>query len=273
VKKEEMNYSNIDIHNTINTATITEKSSIIEEDLDKYQDETYDKVAYITIDDGPSKFTSQILDILDKHDVKATFFMINRNMKNYKDIVQRISEEGHGAGFHSVSHDVKELYKTPESALNEFYICRNTYKEITGKISNLVRLPYGSKPHTPEESYNKLVENNLSVWDWNLDTEDWKATTDNILSNILLHGRNKEDLVILMHEKEQTVKALQKMIDILNSKGYTILPIEENEYNKVRLLIKFKDKKKALGIIQDVIDNLKDNSRVIVTTIMDPYDD
>ena len=42
---------------------------------------TYDKVAYITIDDGPSKFTNQILDILDKNDVKATFFMINRNIK------------------------------------------------------------------------------------------------------------------------------------------------------------------------------------------------
>ena len=228
-KKEEVNYSNIDIHNAINTATITETSSVIEEDLDKYQDETHDKIAYITIDDGPSKFTSQILDILDKHEVKATFFMINRNMKNYKDIVMRISEEGHGAGFHSVTHDVKELYKTPESALNEFYICRNTYKEITGKTSNLVRLPYGSKPHTPEASYNKLVENNLSVWDWNLDTEDWKCTTDNILSNILLYGRHKQDLVILIHEKEQTVEALDGIITVLKARGYKILPITEDK--------------------------------------------
>ena len=83
-KKEEINYSNIDIHNTINTATITETSSEIEEDLNKDQDETHDKIAYITIDDGPSKYTSQILDILNKNDVKATFFMINGNMKKYQ---------------------------------------------------------------------------------------------------------------------------------------------------------------------------------------------
>ena len=125
--------------------------------------------------------------------------------------------------------DVDKLYKTPESALNEFYVCKDTFEEITGNTSNLVRLPYGSKPYTPEESYKKLIENDLLVWDWNLDTEDWKATTDNILSNILLHGRNKEDLVILMHEKEQTVDALELIIIVLKERGYRILPITEDK--------------------------------------------
>lgn len=228
-ERKEINYLNSNLYRTIKTTTITEIINEITKTSTKGSGINYDKIAYITIDDGPSKFTNQILDILDKHNVKATFFMINRNMKNYKDIVMRISEEGHGAGFHSVTHDVKELYKTPESALNEFYICRNTYKEITGKTSNLVRLPYGSKPHTPEASYNKLVENNLSVWDWNLDTEDWKCTTDNILSNILLYGRHKQDLVILIHEKEQTVEALDGIITVLKARGYKILPITEDK--------------------------------------------
>ena len=106
---------------------------------------------------------------------------------------------------------------------------KDTFEEITGNTSNLVRLPYGSKPYTPEESYKKLIENDLLVWDWNLDTEDWKATTDNILSNILLHGRNKEDLVILMHEKEQTVDALELIIIVLKERGYRILPITEDK--------------------------------------------
>ena len=70
-------------------------------------------------------------------------------MKNYKDIVMRISEEGHGAGFHSVTHDVKELSKTPESALHQFYICRNTYKEIYSRL----------------EPHHKIVEEKIANTD------------------------------------------------------------------------------------------------------------
>ena len=88
--KEDVSYYNNEVYRTIKTRTITE---IINQDLEssvKSSNITYDKVAYITIDDGPSKFTNQILDILDKNDVKATFFMINRNMNTYKDEVKRI---------------------------------------------------------------------------------------------------------------------------------------------------------------------------------------
>ena len=225
--EQNISYNKTKVYEEIDNNIETEIEEKLEESSET-SEQSYDKFAYITIDDGPSKYTNQILDILDRNNVKATFFMINRNMNIYKDEVKRIQEGGHGAGFHSVTHDVKELYKTTESALNEFYICRDTYKEITGKISNLVRLPYGSKPHTPEASYNKLVENNLSVWDWNLDTEDWKCTTDNILSNILLYGRYKQDLVILIHEKEQTVEALDGIITVLKARGYKILPITED---------------------------------------------
>jgi len=190
---------------------------------------TSDKIAYITIDDGPSKYTNQILDILDRNNVKATFFMINRNMNIYKEEVKRIQESGHGAGFHSVSHDVKTLYKTPQATLEEFSICRDTFREITGETSNLIRIPYGSKPNTPEESYQILVDNGFLVWDWNLDTEDWKSTTDNIVSNVLLNGRNKDELVLLVHEKAQTVEALDGIIKILKERGYEIVPITEEK--------------------------------------------
>ena len=190
---------------------------------------TYDKVAYITIDDGPSKFTKQILDILDRNNVKATFFMINRNMNIYKDEVKMIQQQGHGVGFHSVTHNKEALYKTPQATLEEFLTCRDTFREITGETSNLIRIPYGSKPNTPEESYKILVENGFLVWDWNLDTKDWKSTTDNIVSNVLLNGRNKNELVLLVHEKSQTVEALEGIIKILKERGYEILPITEDK--------------------------------------------
>ena len=176
-----------------------------------------------------AEVVEKILKVLETYDVKATFFMINRNMNRYKEEVKKIQENGHGAGFHSVTHDKKSLYKTPQATLKEFLTCRETFEEITGETSNLIRIPYGSKPNTPEESYNILVENGFLIWDWNLDTKDWKSTTDNIVSNVLLNGRKKDELVLLVHEKEQTIKALDDIIKVLKERGYQILPITEDK--------------------------------------------
>ena len=227
-------------YNTTNEKIKTETKSKLEENnisdiventsdkINKDADESQEKIAYITIDDGPSKYTSQILDILEENNVKATFFMLNDNMKLYNDEVKRIVNEGHGVGFHGVSHDVDELYKTSTSTLDEFNTCNKTLYEITNTTSNLVRLPYGSKPYTPEENYTSLVNNDYLVWDWTLDTLDWKSTKDQIVSNVLYYGREKDEIVVLMHEKEQSVKALNDTVKILKNRGYTILPITES---------------------------------------------
>ena len=186
------------------------------------------KVAYITIDDGPSKYTNQILDILDSNDVKATFFMIDGNMKRYPDEVKRVQEEGNSVGFHSVTHEVKSLYKTPEATVKEFATCQETFLDLTGEVSNLIRVPYGSKPYMPEKSHDALAKNGYIMWDWNLDTQDWKGTTDNIVSNVLYYGRDNPNLVVLIHEKEQTVQALDSMIKVLKERDYNIVPISED---------------------------------------------
>ena len=202
-------------------------------EISKESEKTPGKIAYITIDDGPSKYTSQILDILDSNNVKGTFFMLNNNMILHKEEINRMIKEGHGVGFHGVSHDIKELYKTETSSLEEFETCNETLYEISGKTSKLIRLPYGSKPYTPQENYYSLIKNDYLIWDWTLDTQDWKSSTDQIVSNILYYGREREEIVILMHEKEQTVKALNDTIKILKERGYTILPITENISPKI----------------------------------------
>ncbi|MGL6107925.1 polysaccharide deacetylase family protein [Romboutsia sp.] len=230
--KEESNerYGNRDseIYKVIQMKTLTELIYEASSQIYKGPGANEGKIAYITIDDGPSKYTNQILDILDRNNVKATFFMLDGNMKKRPNEVERIALDGQGVGFHSVSHDIRVLYKTPEITLEEFDTCKETYKNITGKESKLIRLPYGSKPYTPENSYKILVDNNYLMWDWNLDTEDWRATTDKIVSNVLYYGRNRSNLVVLIHEKEQSVKALEGVIKVLKNRGYVILPIDEN---------------------------------------------
>lgn len=221
-KEEDITNLKNDIIQTseINTDDEADRNNFI-----KSKDE---KIAYITIDDGPSKFTNEILDILEENEVKATFFMIDGNMKKYKNEVQRIVSEGHGAGFHSVSHDKEKIYETPNITVEEFNTCKNTFYDITGVWSNLIRLPYGSKPYMPEDSYDILVESGYMIWDWNVDTLDWKSTTDQIVSNVLYYGRKHEELVLLFHEKEQTLEALSSSIRVLKERGYKILPISEN---------------------------------------------
>ena len=195
---------------------------------DIIEGEVNEKVAYITFDDGPSKYTSKILDILDENNVKGTFFMLNDNMIVFKDKVARMEKEGHGIGFHGVSHELKELYKTENSAIEEFKTCNRTFYKITGKTSRLVRIPYGSKPNMMESIYKKFIDEDFLLWDWTVDTEDWKSTEDQIVSNILYYAREKDRIVILLHENQKTVDCLPDIIKILRERGYSIEPITED---------------------------------------------
>lgn len=208
--------------NSKTTTNIQEKESV---------NKSYNsrKVAYITIDDGPSKYTEDILRILDKYKVKGTFFLINRNMNIYPEKVKKIVESGNTAGLHSVSHDINKLYKTSISAKEEFDLNNQTFYEITGRYSNLVRLPYGSKPYASKESYNNLVSAGYKIWDWNIDTQDWKSSSSEIVENTKIYSKNKNEIILLIHEKKQTVEALDSLISYLIEEGYDILPINENQ--------------------------------------------
>ena len=172
-----------------------------------------EKIAYITFDDGPSKYTKEIVDILDENNVKGTFFMLNDNMIVFKNVV---------------SHELSKLYATDDSAIEEFKTCNKTFYNITGETSRLVRIPFGSKPNMLENIYNKFVEEGFLVWDWNIDTEDWKSSPDQILSNILYYARGKKEVVILLHENPRTVSCLNDIIAILKERGYDIRPITQD---------------------------------------------
>lgn len=226
---------NIDINvDLINSETLTLTQLIIQtsEINERGPRPKPEKVAYITIDDGPSKYTKEIVDILEKNNVKATFFMVDGNMRKYQQELQLLANKGHSLGFHSVSHDIDVLYQTPEVTVSEFNKCRETLEDITNKTSRLIRLPYGSKPYATKESYKALIDSGYKIWDWNLDTQDWRATDKEIIENVKMYSGQYNEIVLLMHEKEQSVKALQGIIDTLREKGYTILPIEENYKHK-----------------------------------------
>ena len=79
-----------------------------------------------------------------------------------------------------------------------------------------------------ESIYKKFIDEDFLLWDWTVDTEDWKSTEDQIVSNILYYAREKDRIVILLHENQKTVDCLPDIIKILRERGYSIEPITED---------------------------------------------
>lgn len=187
------------------------------------------KIAYLTFDDGPSKNTQRIIDVLSKNNVKGTFFFLGTNMEENPSIVKDVFEQGHSIGLHSYSHNYNQLYRKENGLIEDFNKAQLIYESITKEKTNIIRMPYGSKPTLKKEHIAQLEDNNYKFWDWNVDSNDSNSKGKNaegiintIEKSISLDMNN---LVILMHEKEQTIQSLDTIIKMLKEAGYSIKPI------------------------------------------------
>ncbi|MEH7281795.1 peptidoglycan-N-acetylglucosamine deacetylase [Bacillus toyonensis] len=197
------------------------------------------KVAYLTFDDGPGKYTAELLDILQKNDAKATFFLIGQNAKQFPELVKREKEEGHYVGMHSMTHNYKTLYINGEY-VNEMKENQNLIANILGESPKLTRPPYGSMSGLNETLRNKTVEAGLKVWDWTIDSQDWEyssmpidAASAQIAQNVL-ENLTKPQEVILIHDiHPQSVAAVPAIIKGLKEKGYELEAYDEDEHFSV----------------------------------------
>jgi len=194
--------------------------------------DSYPKIAYLTFDDGPTIYTEQILEILEKHEARATFFMLSDNIKKYPDAVRKAIQKGNSIGLHGVSHDAKRIFQSAEILVNEMHECNQSLQEVAGFRTDLVRVPYGSKPHMPKEFKEELENSGFILWDWNVDSQDSvkgdELSAKKIVQNVKAQVLRKKVPVILMHEKEETVKALPEILDFLKKQNYVLEPIGEN---------------------------------------------
>ncbi|MCI4251088.1 polysaccharide deacetylase [Bacillus sp. CCB-MMP212] len=181
------------------------------------------KVVYLTFDDGPSELTGKFLDVLKEQHVASTFFMQGSNLQNtgFQENVKRAVKEGHYIGAHSMTHNSDKLYKKGQF-VTEMKETLALIHNITGTTPKLVRPPYGSAPGLKEQDIrNKIVEAGIKVWDWTIDSNDWKlkGNPQQIIENV--KRTTTEDVeVVLMHEKPQTLQALPEIIKFYKEKGY-----------------------------------------------------
>ncbi|HDR8474837.1 TPA: polysaccharide deacetylase [Bacillus cereus] len=197
------------------------------------------KVAYLTFDDGPGKYTAELLNILKQNNARATFFLTGANVKQYPNLVKREQAEGHYVGMHSMTHDFKKLYTNGEY-VNEMKENQGLISNITGEAPKLTRPPYGSMPGLNEVLRNKAVDAGFKVWDWTIDSLDWKyhkvsvdAASAQIVQNVLA-GATKPQEVILMHDiHPQSVAAVPAIIKGLKEKGYELEAYHEEDHFSV----------------------------------------
>ncbi len=188
------------------------------------------KIVYLTFDDGPTpKVTPQILDILKANDVKATFFIVGKEIKGRESTLQRIYEEGHGIGLHTYSHNFKIIYKNPESFIIEMEKVASTINETlnTNLDIKAIRFPGGSAGRLNTKFYKLICEKGYLIFDWNVDLQDGiKGTLPP--STFVKNAKKCQDKsirrIILAHcncNNQNTALALNDIIAYYKQEGYT----------------------------------------------------
>ncbi|ADL52603.1 polysaccharide deacetylase family protein [Clostridium cellulovorans] len=207
-----------------------------------------EKIVYLTFDDGPSRATDKILDILKKYDIKATFFVIGTSIESNPNTFKRTIDEGHSVCIHTYTHN-KNIYNDVESFFKDNERCRELLEEKMYRGTNkYFRFPGGSSNRmgnktTLKEIRQEAFNRELCYVDWNMSLEDsiYKNTpSSTLLRTFKKQYKNQDRIVILMHDAHYnmtTAEALPVIIKFLKHEGYEFSDfgnISEDEYVKLK---------------------------------------
>ena len=185
-------------------------------------------IVALTFDDGPSIYTSKILDTLEKYDSNATFFVLGNKVEDHQDTIVRMYQNGNEIGNHSYNHRWLTRLSL-EGQREQIDKTQEIIKKYTGYTPIYLRPTYGS-------SNKKLKGNtNLEIVFWTIDTKDWKyKNVDTIVDNAL--KGIKDGSIILMHDTyKRTDEAVQIIVPKLIEKGYQLVTVSElKEVQKIK---------------------------------------
>lgn len=203
------------------------------------------KKVYLTFDDGPSIYTNEILDILDKYQVKATFFVIGKTDDESKELYKRIVKEGHTLGMHSYSHQYNKIYNSLEDFTKDFTKLRKLLYDTTGYKPDIYRFPGGSDNLVNKHGMNEFIQylNGKSVvyYDWNVvngDATGVEYTKKQLIDNVLSGVAVKKTSIVLMHDsstKKTTLDSLDLLLQNLLDKEAEVLPLN-NEVPPIQMI-------------------------------------
>lgn len=188
------------------------------------------KVAYLTFDDGPTRYTNQLIDVLNKYKVPATFFLIGRNIDSYPKYVKKLHDRGDYIGMHSMTHDYNTLYKKGK-IVSEMQLVQRKIKALTNETPKLFRAPYGTSPGLTKNLRNQVVRSGMKAWDWTVDSNDWRYQNKPQQISVEIKKQLKRPVeIILLHDKQGTIKALPQIIKTIQSAGYEFEVYDESKH-------------------------------------------
>ncbi len=183
------------------------------------------KAIALTFDDGPwPTTTQQILEILKKNNIKATFFWVGRYLQTYPDIGKQVAAAGHVIGNHTWNHQY--IKYNEEGAAREIDRTSSLIEELTGIQTSIFRPPGGILNNGLAAYAQKK---NYTVVMWSADSLDWRALTESLMDNVMRQA--KSGGIVLMHDgggnRARTVKALPDIIARLRKEGYIFVTVPE----------------------------------------------
>lgn len=203
----------------------------------KVQD--YSKTIYLTFDDGPSINTQTVLEILNRYNIKATFFVTGVNPKYYN-WIESAYLQGHTIGLHTFSHNYKELYSSLSNYQKDLDQIAQVVKCQIGFIPTFIRFPGGTsntisatiKPGVMKQIVSYINQSQYQYIDWNASNGDGTThqTVEKLIEEAKVSVKGKKQVVLLMHDgsgNKMTVEALPSIIEYYISQGYQFSAIDE----------------------------------------------
>src|SRR5271155_2365666 len=185
----------------------------------------------LTYDDGPNDpHTLRLLDVLAKHDVRATFFMIGRYVQQRPDIARAVAQAGHVIGNHTHTHPLL-IFKSAAETRTELLNCRSALQDAIGQHSNLFRPPFGGRRPATLRIAREI---GLQPVMWNVTGYDWNAPPAATIERKVAKQIRGGD-VILLHDgghkqmgadRSNTVAATDRLIARYKSEGYEFVTIQ-----------------------------------------------
>jgi peptidoglycan-N-acetylglucosamine deacetylase len=184
----------------------------------------------LTFDDGPSLDTERVLDVLDEYDLRATFFMVGREIERFPQTARRVAASGHGIGNHSYTHPVY-LYRSARETRRQLERTQAVIAAVTGVRARLARPPCGVRTLAYFRATRQL---GLETVQWTLAGFDWQRRSPEQIAETVLQGAQAGSIILLhdgdsanRSDRRATVAALPLIIAGLQARGLQVVPLAQ----------------------------------------------
>lgn len=192
------------------------------------------KVIYLTFDDGPGPYTKELLSVLAKYNVKATFFVVN---SKYNNLIAQEAKAGHSVGIHSATHDYAKIYANKQAFFDDLFKMQGIITNMTGKKPTIMRFPGGSSnlvskkycPGIMTDLTKSVLDSGFQYFDWNVTSGDAGGTknTSVVVNNVIKGIQGKKFAVVLQHDIHKfSVDAVEDIIVWGLNNGYTFRALD-----------------------------------------------